>query len=459
MSWTRKGKSTAAGSAEILFPSLESALKPEAIGYVGSAMWLAWATRSDWIHRRVDSVEFMDAETMRVHASIDFTVPEGMPVIGDQIAGRSRVMVPLTVLRKDEPVFHFDLLDEAGGTISKLRAQDAAAVGGEILVSLVRVKRPTDPRPLLEEGLRGIALSEPSGVERIHPADALSMHTAALFGGSPPLTDAINLVAENYLLCALVAGRAGESHIVKIQYDLHHEEELPFLGSARRKLGWLPWLFTVPVTAPAVKTYHCEITVPDGVVIHKAVRIDVEKNENGEETRKEVTDGIVIREAVTQMTFNHVPSDYKGFFEVGLRAARRGWLWEALASGTVIVAMMWFVVCAASRLTHPDDAKEHPATDVVFLVGTVLLALAAALIALLARNDEHRLRSEMLAYCRGIYSAIVALTFMGVLVLVGARSSGVVRDWFRGFTALSVVCVVLVGIAWKASKPPRRPPS
>lgn len=451
------------------FGSLEVALRPENIGYVGSTLWLVWATRAGWMNRRVDSVDFMDAETLRIHASIDFTLPIGLPPIGGPSPDREWFIVPLMILKKDKHIFHFDLVDEVGRTLSKLRAEDAASLGGEMLVSLLQVHPgATDLRarlatawPTLEERLRYFgSLGSTDSEEKVRSElikdfELSDQEDATLFGkesGRPtPFTGAVELAAENYLLCALVDGRVGESRVLKICYDVHDQREKGFMKFARRRLGWKPWPFTVPVTASGLKSYHSEVTVPDGVIIHKAVCIDAS-------TGDQTTEGIEVRDNCAQMVVNHVPSDFDGSFEVELRAAHRGWLFEAMLSGFVIVGMLVFVYLAADRLTRPEDSAVHPPTDDVVLVGTVLLALAAALIALLARNEEHRLRSEMLAYCRGATSALVALAFGGVLVLVMASSSGVLRDWFEVFGILALVCSLLVAVAWVASRSPRRRP-
>ena len=66
---------------------------------------------SDWVHRRVEVVEFVTDEVMRRRVSIDFTVPERLPVV----AGRT--VVPLALMRK-RPMTAFDLRDEDGRPLS-----------------------------------------------------------------------------------------------------------------------------------------------------------------------------------------------------------------------------------------------------------------------------------------------------------------------------------------------------
>jgi hypothetical protein len=87
----------------------------------------------------------------------------------------------------------------------------------------------------------------------------------------------------------------------------------------------------------------------------------------------------------------------------------------------------------------------------VVLAGTALLAMAAALIALLSRNEEHQLRSRMLDYSRRIFAIMGSLPFLAVLVLLLVRSRGRLDTVFLGLGSATLVLLVPMAIAWIAS--------
>ena len=68
----------------------------------------------DWVHRRVEQLEFLDTRAVRWQVSVDFTVPEGSPVI--PVGGQDFRLVPLTSWEKGALVA-FDLRDEGGNVM------------------------------------------------------------------------------------------------------------------------------------------------------------------------------------------------------------------------------------------------------------------------------------------------------------------------------------------------------
>src|SRR5438067_272320 len=59
-----------------------------------------------WIHRQVDSIEFVDEARLQYRTSVDFTVPPLVPILA--IASGALRVIPLALAKKG-PFRHFDL--------------------------------------------------------------------------------------------------------------------------------------------------------------------------------------------------------------------------------------------------------------------------------------------------------------------------------------------------------------
>ena len=105
-------------------------------GQLANFVGLTWANRKEWMHRRVDSLTFVNAETVRVGIRFDLTIPHTAPEIGDPSRCRTVRLVPLTVLNKQELTQHFSLRDGSGQAVPRLHSETAAAIAGEMLVML-----------------------------------------------------------------------------------------------------------------------------------------------------------------------------------------------------------------------------------------------------------------------------------------------------------------------------------
>src|ERR671918_548691 len=88
--------------------ALEAALEGEVAGLETMRLLLA---QPDWVHRRVDALEYRDSTTFRRRQSVHFTVPETAPELA--IGQTTARLIPLTTLRK-ETLVNFDCRDESG---------------------------------------------------------------------------------------------------------------------------------------------------------------------------------------------------------------------------------------------------------------------------------------------------------------------------------------------------------
>jgi hypothetical protein len=103
-----------------------------AFGLIVFAMMADWKA---WVGRRVETVTFLDPDTVRRQVSVDFTVPE-LPTIFE-LEGRSLQFLPLALLRKRR-LTHFDLHDETGKTLPLITGRANGALAASALVEAAR---------------------------------------------------------------------------------------------------------------------------------------------------------------------------------------------------------------------------------------------------------------------------------------------------------------------------------
>src|SRR4051812_28192408 len=131
-----------------------------------------------WVHRRVESFEFIDERTVRRRTSVDFTLPELCQPV-DWI-GQEVLLAPITLLRK-RVLVDFDLRTEGGAALPLLTAGEGGRVAGEMLVNAARAH--LDPDPLdseVEKLLRAIPDPDIDRATHAHDqlfaADATAQH-------------------------------------------------------------------------------------------------------------------------------------------------------------------------------------------------------------------------------------------------------------------------------------------
>src|SRR6266536_640448 len=137
----------------------EPAFDPGTIG----TLILALADRpEEWIHRRVESVEFCDDKTVRRSVSVDFTLPDRVPCLvlsGNRVAQ----LVPLARLRK-QALVGFDVFDEDGRSVPLLTAIQTGKIVADGLIHIARqiihgdANRPLDET--IEKDIRQITRDE-----------------------------------------------------------------------------------------------------------------------------------------------------------------------------------------------------------------------------------------------------------------------------------------------------------
>ena len=120
------------------------------------------AYESSWVHRRVETFQFVDERTVRRQMSVDFKLPERNRIV-DALFEMEGPFVPLTTLHK-QPLGHLNVWADDGRPLPVLTSSENARLAGACLVAIgrgrVRRRRPggrSDITPAVAEGLRQVA--------------------------------------------------------------------------------------------------------------------------------------------------------------------------------------------------------------------------------------------------------------------------------------------------------------
>jgi hypothetical protein len=123
----RKGRRVAAAAPRVFN------FRPSDEDTIGLSTWWLLTNGSLWIHRRVESVTFVDDTTVRRQMSIDFTLPTQLGFLRPP-SGSDAVFVPLALLKKRK-LKNFDVWDEAGKKLPVLTTRENGEIAGCYLVA------------------------------------------------------------------------------------------------------------------------------------------------------------------------------------------------------------------------------------------------------------------------------------------------------------------------------------
>lgn len=114
-------------------PALSFGFDDVAEQIVGLSTWWLLTNPSRWVHRRVETVRFLDDVTVRRQISVDFSLPTEPWYLRapDQVG---QMYVPLTLLEKRK-LTKFDLFDEERRSLPALTTCENGEVAGACLTA------------------------------------------------------------------------------------------------------------------------------------------------------------------------------------------------------------------------------------------------------------------------------------------------------------------------------------
>jgi hypothetical protein len=122
-----------------------------------------------WVHRVVESIEFLDEARVRRHLSIDFTIPEA---IAPSLLAGDTVYIPIQVLAK-RVLKALDVVDGEGRAVPVLTSDENGMIAGRVLVE--RATRFLGQRP---DGSVRVALEQLADTRERSPIVRVSIVAA-----------------------------------------------------------------------------------------------------------------------------------------------------------------------------------------------------------------------------------------------------------------------------------------
>lgn len=336
----------------------------------------------DWVHRRVETVSFLDASSVHRHMSVDFDLPDE-----DARPESGPPLVPLTLLEK-RPLVNLDVRDEGGAACPVLNADENGFVAWSLLARVVQVvladatnTSPDVPRHILED-LKRIAGGPPD--------IALSTLEAITDGPDPRLRQRLALplfqeyaewMATKFLLLVEVPDTNRIRRVMKFSYA----QPLERVASAKRQrwaamAGWRPAQFDVDVEGVGEsQTYHCEFQGPQGLEVSRSELV----------VRASWTAAVqrYPREVVgsrAHIYASDAPLGAESVASIWLISPRSGLVRAALFTCAVISAVFLFSF-VDDRITQVSQGLTLP----------LLLAAPGVVAGLVLRPGEHRIATDL----------------------------------------------------------------
>jgi hypothetical protein len=229
---------------------------------------------SDWIHRRVDRVEFMSDSLYRHYVSVDFDVQDAAVVKSGTAAPKanSRLLVPLGLMAK-RPLTGFDLRDESGTSRPLLTSRETGEAAYQALLHLSTIIVGPTLSGSTQALLRQVASQPPEKARNAlgtwFPA---AHHTlphrseAAQLMADPAFKLVINELVDNFVALTPVKLDAPRqlvkySYVSELPWDKPRLADRVFGTSAR---------FAFPVLAAGSGySYHFEVVAPEGLDLRR----------------------------------------------------------------------------------------------------------------------------------------------------------------------------------------------
>lgn len=370
------------------------------LGFAAGLMVVAFER---WVHRRVESVQFVGQSRVRRHISVDFRLPRAEFNGGEPLAAALH-LVPLTFLQK-VPLTSFDLRDESGRALPLLTRHENAWVSWSILAAAAELVLGRRPSEAVIAVLIDITMSNEeealAAVESLNEVDV----DGQTLSGSDFFRDLANDFARYFLLLVPVTPDPGARRILKFSYD----EPFPWdsIWQARRgiaaRLNWrdTQFIFELPAVGYG-GSFHFELKPPAGLEISRA-EISAESLDGSKYT--EVTSGPT---TAGHVYLSDVPSGSFGLAKVWLRPERRG-----LLRSSLFITLATAALLAAGNIFQSELRELRTGGS----GGSLLLAVPGAIAAFIARPGEHQFVSRILLWVRGGVILSGVSSYLAALIL------------------------------------------
>ncbi|MFN2587440.1 MAG: hypothetical protein ABR613_04880 [Actinomycetota bacterium] len=369
-----------------------------------------------WAFRRVESIEFVDVQTVRRRVSLDFDVAAAPGLV------HLRKVVPFALLARETPV-KFDLFDGTGARTSLLTSAQSRAATYWALAALARRVLRVTPRPGTLDGLRALAFASDRAVAEslvvdFETATVADPEWAALLEDEDFGRWIYTLVDSFILFAPVTPGR----RILKFTYLTQVERARGMRARIVRVLGsfgWLPIRYVFPTPALGeTASYHLEVAAPDGLSL---VAADLWVHPSEPEYELPLVKPVPGFRTIAHFYVAGGESEDRGVALLTVGAPARS-LVTVSAAACLLVAVLLSIVAAVplEGLVDLGDATS------IFLAFPGLLALAAI------RTGEHPVLRYVLSGLRAIVIVCGVATLVAALqIAIGLTETCLHEDLAR----------------------------
>jgi hypothetical protein len=386
-----------------------------------------------WLRRRVETVSFMDVDTISRRTTVDIDVAELSKAVKNCPMKHGKFpLVPIAILRKDLLV-DFNLRDRLGGALAVAPRSIGTYFAWSALCVAARdvLSEPLDDRsPAVMQRLREIAYEFPKSSDDPHDDFLYSWEKPNTWNANDNETwqelirneGFSRLLREftfNFILLTQV-GTESKIQIVKFSY----QQFLPFTELwIRERLGLRAT--ELSVFAPGVGwagSYHLRFEAPAEIVLTEVGLYRMQRQPVRSPGPAESYLARIGSETA-QVYTNSMIEPAEHVVAVSMRVPIVGYLramWlTSLAMAAVLLAGRNFISRLESAAIERSDAAI-----------TLLLVAPSLVIAYLVRPDEHAIASRLLRPIRFGLLGVACLSYIGAATLIlGWRGSVLATVW------------------------------
>jgi hypothetical protein len=389
--------------------------------------------RRNWVHRRIETIDFIDDETVRRTVRVDFTVPQNAPLMpGD---GKAR-LVPIAELQKKRHAC-FDICNHDGALLPMLTLTESSGLVSDGLIDVARRIAGRDIDPDVQKDLRLIAGGTrqeiTSALARMHNATQLSDELRhGLYRRSRAFNTLIRRYSHLFLMVIPVVDDPGSRHILEFSYEEPFTKEGGFWAFLVGEPAVVT--FDAPAAAEA-ESYHFEVSAPEGVKV-----TDGELTPTNTPGPSDYSHTFLSR---LRLHVRNFPPGEGAQAKVSLLATRGTWFSSACMSACVIAAVLTAI------LFWSRSVKVPPRLEFASAGAAILLVLPSAFVQLLVRTTEHPLLAFLLRRIRALLILASLLAYGGAIALVVERSTTVIRwSWIGLASGGTLIALVLCASYW-----------
>lgn len=218
---------------------------------------------SDWVHRRVQQISYVEPGLQMMQLTIDFTVPSGS--LGSH--------VPISVLPKRPPLYRFDFRTADDSAVPLLTTKQNGDADEALLRQLVRELSPASlESPEFDQALRKLARG---------PEPDLALAFWEFFDGlrfersdcrSDRLIETAAMLADTILLWYPIgSSEPGTRTVCKLEYLIRSDSQIGSWARLKRSLSWSQPPESIHLWhAGSDANFHLDIEVPHLLTIQSA---------------------------------------------------------------------------------------------------------------------------------------------------------------------------------------------